>query len=86
MVNDYPMSYIEYKQRVNELFLVLADYPSDLENRKTFLEEEEEIIKGEYASACYEYDHPEEYGDTTKNNFTDENLIHQPIRILDMLY
>lgn len=63
MINKYPMDYEEYKKRVSELFLSHSESQSELENRELFLEKEEELIQAEYNSACYEYDHPEEYGE-----------------------
>ena len=71
MEKDYPMNYEEFKTRVIELYLFRVN-SSDLEN--------ESIIKGEYSNACYDYDH---YG--VQNEFTDEGLINQPVRILEMI-
>lgn len=82
MVKKYPMSYTEYKQRVSELFLALANSPSEIEDMKLFLIEEEEIIRGEYNSACSNYDNPKRLNDS----FTDFRIKHQPVRILEMLY
>jgi len=79
MEKDYPMNYEEFKTRFIELYLFRVN-SSDLENEKLFLKENESIIKGEYSNACYDYDH---YG--VQNEFTDEGLINQPVRILEMI-
>lgn len=86
MIKKYPMTYEEFKKRVCELFMERADSKQELEDIKKFLKEEEGMIKGEYANACYDYNHQEERGPAAKNVFTDESLLHQPVRILDMLY
>ena len=86
MVKKYPMTYEEFKKRVCELFMKRAKSDQEVENIKKFLKEEEGIIEGEYANACYDYDHLEERGSAAKKVFTDEGLINQPVRILDMLY
>ena len=84
IVNEskYPMTYEEFEKRVIELFLGESDSPKDLEFRKYLLNEYgDEIIKGEYEDACYYYDNPEYYC----NQFTEEHLISQPVRILEMI-
>ena len=59
-----------------------ADSPKDLEFRKYILkEDEDEIIRGEYEDTCYYYDNPEYHS----NQSTDEELINQPVRILEMI-
>ena len=78
----YPMTYKDFEKRVSELFLDQADSPSDLKERKSFLRREVDVIKGEYAHACYYYDDPR----SPSTQFTDERLLLQPVRILDMLY
>ena len=80
--SKYPMTYKEYEKRVSELFLGDADSPKDLEFRKYLLNEyRDEIIRGEYEDACYHYDDPK----SPSNQFTDEWLIMQPVRILEMI-
>lgn len=80
--SKYPMTYEEYEKRVIELFLGEADSPKDLEFRRYLLKEDGiDIIRGEYESACYRYDHP----DYHSNQFTDEGLLRQPVRILEMI-
>ena len=80
--SKYPMTYEEYEKRVIELFLGEADFPKDLEFRRYLLKEDGiDIIRGEYESACYRYDHP----DYHSNQFTDEGLLRQPVRILEMI-
>ncbi len=80
--SKYPMTYAEFEKRVIELFLGEADSPEDLEFRKYILKEEgDEIIRGEYKYACYYYDDPK----SPDNEFTDEGLLMQPVRILEMI-
>ena len=82
MTKEYPMTYDEFKKRVCELFMERAKSEQELEDIKKFLKEEEGIIKGEYDHACYYYDDPK----SPSTQFTDERLIHQPVRVLDMIY
>ncbi|MBR2857786.1 hypothetical protein IKE96_01025 [bacterium] len=82
MKKKYPMTYEEFEKRVIELFLEQAKSPSEKKDRKTFVREEAGVIKGEYDYACYCYDDPKR----SSNQFTDEKLLYQPVRILDMLY
>ena len=81
--SKYPMTYEEFEKRVSELFLGEADSPKDLEFRRYLLKEEKEdiMLRREYESACYRYDHP----DYHSNQFTDEGLLMQPVRILEMI-
>ncbi len=80
--SKYPMTYKEYEKRVIELFLESTDSPHDLEGKKYLLKEYgDEIIVDEYKMACYYYDDPE----SPNNEFTDEGLIRQPVRILEMI-
>ncbi len=80
--SKYPMTYEEYEKRVIELFLTSTDSPHDLESKKYLLQKDGiDIIRGEYESACYRYDHP----DYRFNQFTDEGLLRQPVRILEMI-
>ena len=80
--SKYPMTYKEFEKRVSELFLDEADSPQELEFRKTFLNEEVgDLIEGGYEEACYRYDSPE----FPSNQFTDEGLLRQPVRILEMI-
>lgn len=84
MDKKYPMTYEEFEKRVCELFLNQAKSPSEVEDRKQFLENEKKMgtIEGEYSHACRYYDDPKSPSD----EFTDEGLLLQPVRILDMLY
>ena len=80
--SKYPMTYEEFKERVIELFLGEADSPKDLEFRKYLLNEYgDDIIRGEYEDACYYYDDPK----SPDNEFTDEGLFMQLVRILEMI-
>ena len=81
--SKYPMTYEEFEKRVIELFLGEADSPKDLEFRRYLLKEEKEdsMLRREYENACYRYDHP----DYHSNQFTDEGLLRQPVRILEMI-
>lgn len=83
MSNEYPMTLDEFKKRVVELFLEGADSPEDLESRIYTLEHDggNELLEGEYSYACYYYDDPQ----NPSNQFTDEGLIIQPVRILKMI-
>ncbi len=72
----------EFKKRVCELFMRRAESDQELEYIKKFLKDEEKFIEGEYANACYDYDDPKR----SNIQFTDEGLIRQPVRVLDMLY
>lgn len=85
MTKEYPMTYEEFEKRVIELFVGQVDSPSEKRKRKTLAREEAGVIKSEYNYACYCYDHQEERGPVAKNVFTDDGLIRQPVRILDML-
>ena len=82
MGKEYPMTYEEFEKRVRELFLTEANSPAESRDRKTFLGKETDVIKGEYNSACHYYDNPR----SPNTQFTDEGLIHQPVRILNMIY
>ena len=80
--SKYPMTYDEFEKRVIELFLGAASSPKDLEFRQYILNEEvDDLIECEYKNACYNYDNP----DFPSNQFTDEGLINQPVRILEMI-
>ena len=81
--SKYPMTYEEFEKRVSELFLGEADSPKDLEFRKYLLKEEKEdgMLRREYEMACYYYDDPK----SPNNEFTDEGLLMQPVRILEMI-
>lgn len=81
MDKKYPMTYEEFEKRVSELFLAEANSPSELMKRKRLLRREVGLIKSEYNSACYDYDDPER----SNNQFTDEKLKHQAVRVLGMV-
>ena len=80
--SKYPMTYEEFEKRVIELFLDGADSHQELEFRKYFLKEEVgDLIEGGYKEACYRYDS----SDFPSNQFSDEGLLRQPVRILEMI-
>ena len=80
--SKYPMTYKEFEKRVTELFLDRADSPSDLEFRQYILNKEvDDFIECEYKSACSDYVNPNYHS----NQFTDEGLLRQPVRILEMI-
>ena len=80
--SKFPLTFEEYKDRVIELFLGEAESPKDIEFRKYLLNEYgDDIIRGEYEDACYYYDDPK----SPDNEFTDEGLLMQPVRILEMI-
>ena len=81
MTKEYPMTYEEFEKRVIELFVGQVDSPSEKRRRKTLARKETGVIKSEYNYACYCYDDPKR----SDIQFTDEGLIRQPVRILDML-
>lgn len=81
MTKEYPMTYEEFEKRVIELFVGQVDSPSEKRRRKTLARDEVGVIKSEYNYACYCYDDPKR----SDIQFTDEGLIRQPVRILDML-
>jgi len=71
-----------FEKRVIELFLASTDSPHDLEGKKYLLNEYgDDIIRGEYKMACYYYDDLK----SPDNEFTDEGLLMQPVRILEMI-
>ena len=81
MTKEYPMTYEEFEKRVIELFVGQVDSPSEKRRRKTLARDEVGVINSEYNYACYCYDDPKR----SDIQFTDEGLIRQPVRILDML-
>jgi len=81
MTKEYPMTYEEFEKRVIELFVEQVDSPSEKMERKALARKEAGIIKSEYDYACYCYDDPKR----SDIQFTDDGLIRQPVRILDML-
>ena len=81
MTKEYPMTYEEFEKRVIELFVEQVDSPSEKMERKALARKEAGIIKSEYDYACYCYDNPKR----SDIQFTDDGLIRQPVRILDML-
>lgn len=86
MAKEYPMTYEEYEKRVTELFLEL--YPKDKrdvgkERLDSLLEAEPEFIEGLYADTCFDYDHPEIYGEITKKSFEDDYLDVTPVNTLN---
>ncbi|WP_299523131.1 hypothetical protein [uncultured Methanobrevibacter sp.] len=80
--SKYPMTYEEFEKRVSKLFLDGADSQSDLEFRQYILNEEVgDLIECEYKNACSNYVNPNYHS----NQFTDEGLLRQPVRILEMI-
>ena len=81
-MSDYPMDYDEFIERVFEL--LLQEYGEGREEKlQEFIEYvkvyEKDYLKILYADSCYREDR---WGDA----FSDEGLIHQPIRLLLMIY
>ena len=85
---DYPMTYKEYEKRVIELFL--EDYEGEaLELMRHRVEEElkedSNYIHGFYGHDCFNYDHPEIYGENCKKTFEDYHLRQTPVANLRLL-
>ena len=81
-MSEYPMDYDEFIERVFEL--LLQEYGEGREEKlQEFIEDvkvyEKDYLKTLYADSCYREDR---WGDA----FSDEELIHQPIRLLLMIY
>ena len=75
--NRYPMTYEEFEKRVVEL--LLENYDGNiLEEMKIKVKEElsNDIPYTEsfYGEACFNYDHPELYGEVCKKEFEDSHL------------
>lgn len=88
MTKKYPMTYEEYEKRVIDLFI--GAYPNDkrkimIVRLNNFLKEDPYFIKGLYNDTCFNYDHPEIYGDVCKRSFEDFYLESIPVHTLDML-
>lgn len=88
MDKKYPMTYEEYKIKVIELFL--ERYPVDkqeimISRLNNYLKEDHYFIKGLYNDTCFDYDHPEIYGDVSKKSFEDYHLESVPVNALHML-
>ena len=76
---NYPMTYKEYEKRVIELLLEDCDERfRDLmmEKVEAELEKEPNFIQ---MSDCFDYDHPEIYGEVSKKTFEDEFLRQTPV-------
>ena len=79
---NYPMTYKEYEKRVIELLLEDCDERfRDLmmEKVEAELEKEPNFIQMSYGYDCFDYDHPEIYGDISKKTFEDEFLKKTPV-------
>jgi hypothetical protein len=85
---EYPLNYEEYEQKVTNL--LIETYPDDKQeiivNRlDQLLKDDPYFIKGLYNDTCFDYDHPEIYGEITKQSFNDEQLQASPVQTLHML-
>jgi hypothetical protein len=79
---NYPMTYKEYEKRVIELLLEDCDERfRDLmmEKVEAELKKEPNFIQMSYGCDCFDYDHPEIYGDISKKTFEDEFLRQTPV-------
>lgn len=88
MAKKYPLTYEEYYDKVTSLFI--EKYPLDKQEiivtrLDEFLKDDPYFIKGLYNDTCFDYDHPEIYGDVAKNSFEDEYLEASSVRTLHML-
>ena len=81
---EYPMSYDAFEKRVTELLLEehgegrkekLLDFVNGLKE-----DPNDDYLESLYLDSCYRHDR---YGGDA---FTDYELIHQPVRLLFMLY
>ena len=80
-IQKYPMTKEEFNKRVTELFI--EKYGEDEEKSKDFISNL--IENDDYFDMLYEdtfYRHDAFGGDA----FTDEELISQPVRLLDKIY
>ena len=85
---NYPMTYKEYEKKVIELFL--EDYTDEqAEEMMTkideILKESPNFIEQLYGYDCFDYDHPEIYGENCKKTFDDYHLKQTPVSQLRML-
>jgi hypothetical protein len=88
MARKYPLTYEEYEKRLTGLFI--GAYPLDkreliAKRLDKFLSDDPYFIRGLYNDSCFDYDHPEIYGEVTKKTFTDEQLEAGPLQTLHML-
>ena len=72
---NYPMTYKEYEKRVIELLLEDCDERF----REAELKKEPNFIQMSYGYDCFDYDHPEIYGEVSKKTFEDEFLRQTPV-------
>ena len=85
-MSKYPMTYDDYKNKIIELFLESKRYTDATNEEKLiFLNEEllvdnPEFIKGLYKDTCYDYNH------YSKEAFTNEKLLANPVMVLEMVY
>lgn len=56
-----------------------------LERLNSLLEAGPEFIEWLYGDTCFDYDHPEIYGEITKKSFEDDYLDATPVNVLNML-
>ena len=86
--NDYPMAYEEYEKRVIELFLESYE-GKELELMRDkvegILSEKPNFIEQCYGYSCFDYDHPEIYGDNCRKTFDDYHLRQTPVAQLRMI-
>ena len=85
---DYPMTYNEYEKRVVELFL--ENYEGEAlelmrQRVADVLSEEPNFIQSLYGYDCFDYDHPEIYGENCKKTFEDYHLRQTPVANLRLL-
>ena len=80
----YPMTYEEFEKRVIELFLDSGEYATP-DEKLNFINEELLVNDSAFIKNLYEeaYYNCVRYGEHV---FTDDGLMNQPVRILEMLY
>ena len=79
---NYPMTYKEYEKRVVELLLEdckAEDVDFMMEKIEAELKDEPNFLQMSYGYDCFDYDHPEIYGDVCKKTFEDEFLRQTPV-------
>lgn len=86
----YPMTYEEYEKRVIEIFLKTGDYATREEKLEfiydDLLKRDPDFIRNLYRSDCFKHDHPKKCKIVDPEYlFSDERLLIQPARLLEML-
>ena len=79
---NYPMTYKEYEKRVVELLIEDCDEKDvDLmmEKVEAELKNEPNFLQMSYGYDCFDYDHPEIYGEVCKKTFEDAQLRKTPV-------